>query len=224
MVDVNTKNRKRARAARIVKDWFLIWADVERQTKKDVPLANGEPPGERMSDSQEEVNTYTVRLELHDKPGELLRALQPIADNEGNLLSIFHERGNVTPRGHIPIEIDLEATPERFDTIVDALRDEGFNVTQAGAERYSQALTLVLVGDIVRTDFSDTLSRIQDGTEASVVDISLSAPEGTNDVSSARLRLATKSGEDDAVLGKVRSIADEKDLRVIEPLGAGGAS
>lgn len=176
-----------------------------------------------MSDSQEEVNAYTVRLELVDEPGELLRALKPIADHGGNLLSIFHERGNVTPRGHVPIEVDLEATPERFDTIVSALRDEGFNVTQAGAEQYGEALTVVLVGDVVRSDFSDTLSRIQ-GDEASVVDISLSAPEGTNDVSSARLRLATKSGEHDAVLGQVRAVAEDKGLRVIEPLGAGGAA
>lgn len=43
------------------------------------------------------VSAYTVRLELVDEPGELLRALEPIADNGGNLLSIFHERGSLTP-------------------------------------------------------------------------------------------------------------------------------
>ena len=54
--------------------------------------------------SEADVRSYTVRLELVDEPGELLGALEPIADNGGNLLSIFHERGNVTPRGHIPVE------------------------------------------------------------------------------------------------------------------------
>lgn len=174
-----------------------------------------------MSDSQEEINAYTVRLELDDEPGELLRALEPIAQNGGNLLSIFHERGSVTPRGHIPIEVDMEATPERLETIVDALRDAGINVKRAGSERYGEAIDVVLVGHIVRTDFSDTLSRVQDDTNASVIDISLSAPDGTNDVSSARLRLATKSGEIDAVLDTVRSVADEKDLRLVEPLTTG---
>ena len=82
-----------------------------------------------------ETGSYTVRLELVDEPGELLRALQPIADNGGNLLSIFHERGNVTPRGHIPVEVDLETTPAQFDVIVAALRDAGVNVIRAGAER-----------------------------------------------------------------------------------------
>jgi ACT domain-containing protein len=176
-----------------------------------------------MSDGHgDEVRAYTVRLELVDEPGELLRALKPIADNGGNLLSIFHERGNVTPRGHIPVEVDLEATPERFDAVVEGLRDAGVNVIQAGAERYSEELTLVLAGDLIGTDLSDTLSAIQDGTDASVTDVSLSAPEGADETASARLRLATQSGEGDAVLAAVREVAAAKDLRVIEPLTGGG--
>jgi ACT domain-containing protein len=172
-----------------------------------------------MSDAT--TQAYTVRLELVDEPGELLRALEPIAENGGNLLSIFHERGNVTPRGHIPVEVDLEATPERFETIVDALRDAGVNVIQAGQERYSEELTVVLVGHLVETDLSDTLSQLR-AENGAVSDISLSAPEGAGGVSSARLRLKTDQGAVEETLDAVRSVADEKDLRVIEPLAAGG--
>jgi len=175
-----------------------------------------------MSDSTDEVRAYTVRLELVDEPGALLDALEPIADNGGNLLSIFHERGNLTPRGHIPVEVDLEATPERFEGIVSALREAGINVIQAGAERYSETLTVVLSGHLINTDLSDTVSRIQEATNATVTDLSLSAPEGTDDASSARIRLATEQDAADGVIGTVRSVADEKDLRVIEPLAAGG--
>ena len=130
-----------------------------------------------MSDSTE-LRSYTVRLELVDRPGELLRALSPIADHGGNLLSIFHERGNVTPRGQIPVEVDMEATPDQFDTVVDALRGEGINVIQAGAEQYTEELTVVLTGHLVNTDLSNTLERIQSATGANVDDLSLSAPEG----------------------------------------------
>jgi len=175
-----------------------------------------------MSDSTDEVRAYTVRLELVDEPGELLRALHPIADNGGNLLSIFHERGNLTPRGHIPVEVDLEATPERFDGIVDALKEADFNVIEAGAEQYSATLTIVLSGHIVETDLSDTLSRIHEGTNATVTDLSLAAPQGAEDVSSARVRLATEEGATEETLDSVRTIAEEKDLTVVEPL-LGGA-
>jgi ACT domain-containing protein len=174
-----------------------------------------------MSNSTDEVHAYTVRLELVDRPGELLRALEPIADNGGNLLSIFHERGNVTPRGHIPVEVDLEATPERFDIIVDALREEGINVIQAGAERYGEELTVLLIGHLVGTDLSNTLSRIEDSTDGTVSDVELSAPEGAEGASSARLRLATQTGEVEAALAAVRSLAQEKGLRVVEPLIGG---
>jgi len=174
-----------------------------------------------MSDSAEDVRAYTVRLELVDRPGELLRALEPISAQGGNLLSIFHERGNLTPRGDIPVEVDLEATPGQFDAIVDALRDAGINVIQAGAEQYSDELTIVLVGHLVNTDLSDTLSQIQDSTGASVRDFSLSAPKGEDEESSARLRLAIQKGQADDVIGAVRNIADQKGLRVVEPLLGG---
>ena len=163
-------------------------------------------------------STHTVRLELVDEPGQLLAALKPIADNGGNLLSIYHERGNKTPRGRIPVEVDFEATEERFDAIVEALRAEGVNVMQAGTEEYAEELTLVVFGHLIDTDLSDTLTRIEGCASASVADVSLAAPQGTEDVSSARLRLEARAGESEAALSAVRSIADEKDLRVVEPL------
>jgi len=168
------------------------------------------------------VRAYTVRLELVDEPGELLRALEPIANNGGNLLSIFHERGNLTPRGHIPVEVDLEATPDRFETIVEALRAAGVNVIQAGAERYSEEVTVLLVGHLVETDLSDTLSRIENCGSASVADVSLTAPDGTDEVSAARIRLVAHAEGTDRALETVREVAAEKELRLVEPLMAGG--
>ena len=159
---------------------------------------------------------YTVRLELDDEPGELLSALEPIAANGGNLLSIFHERGSITPRGRIPVEVALEATPEGFETIVAALRGAGVAVIQAGSERYGEVLTVLLIGPLVDTDLSDTLSCLERRADASVTDVSLSAPDGTDGTSTARIRLAT--AEVDRALSVVHDAASEKGLDVIEPL------
>ena len=172
--------------------------------------------------SESDVRSYTVRLELQDEPGELLRALEPIADSGGNLLSIFHERGNVTPRGHIPVEVDMEATPERFEGIVEALRDAGVNVIRAGSEQYSEELVVLLVGHLVDTDLSDTLSRIEDCGNASIDDVALSAPDGTDELSSARVRMDTHAGAVEETLDTVRAVADRKGLHVVEPLAEGG--
>jgi ACT domain-containing protein len=177
-----------------------------------------EDADEERTDGGERPQTHTIRLELVDKPGELLSALRPIAENGGNLLSIFHERGNLTPRGHIPVEVDVKCPPDRFEVIVEALREAGVNVVQAGAERYGEQLTLLLVGDIVETDLSDTLQRIESSTDATLTDLSLATPDGDGGASSARLRLATRTGRTDEVFEHVQQITDEKSLDVIEPL------
>lgn len=161
---------------------------------------------------------HTVRLELVDEPGELLRALEPIAENGGNLLSIFHERGSLTPRGHIPVEVDLECPADRFPGIIDALQEAGVNVIRVDRERYGEEVTVLLVGDLIETDLSDTLNRVESSASASVVDLSLSGQDGTDHVSSARMRLAAETGNVTAALEAVREIASEKELRVVEPL------
>ncbi|MFB6122547.1 MAG: amino acid-binding protein [Haloferacaceae archaeon] len=185
--------------------------------------STGDADGDERTDGGERPQTYTIRLELVDEPGQLLAALKPIAENGGNLLSIFHERGNKTPRGHIPVEVDLECPPDRFEAVVDALREAGVNVIQAGSQRYGEELTVLLVGDIVDTDLSDTLRRIERCTDATLADLSLSAPEGRDDVSSARLRLATRAGKATNVVEMVREVASTKGLDVVEPLMEGSA-
>lgn len=162
-----------------------------------------------------EARAHTVRLELDDVPGELLRALSPIAENGGNLLSIYHERGNRTPRGRIPVEVDLECPPARFEDIVSGLRDAGVNVIQAGPERFSEEVTVILVGPLIETDLSDTLRWFEKCSRLSLVDLSLSAPE--DDRPSARLRLAAETNGIEDALSQVRDLADEKGLLAIEP-------
>lgn len=177
-----------------------------------------DPTTEVEADGGNRPQPHTVRLELTDEPGQLLAALQPIANNGGNLLSIFHERGNLTPRGRIPVEVDLECPPNRFEAIVDALRSEGVNVIQAGAERYAEEVIVMLIGDLVETDLSDTLERIDECGSASVADVALSAPDGRDDVSSARLRLATRAGKTTDAIAAARDVVADKNLHIIEPL------
>lgn len=173
-----------------------------------------EPP---RPDGGEQVRAYTVRMELVDEPGELLNALEPIASHGGNLLSIHHERGSLTPRGRIPVEVALECVSDRFDEIVGALRDAGITVIEAGEERYSESITLILVGHLVDTDLSETLDRLEACPNATILDFALSTPRETDDVSSARVRLAVDRDGLKQTLAGVRAVADEKDLHVIEP-------
>lgn len=165
----------------------------------------------------ERARAYTVRLELVDEPGELLNALEPIATHGGNLLSIYHERGSLTPRGRIPVEVDVECVPDKFDEIVAALRAAGVTVMEAGEGRYSESITLILVGHLVESDLSDTIMRLDGCPNSTVRDVDLATPADRDEVSSARVRLAVdRAGLDETMQG-VRELADEKALHVIEP-------
>jgi ACT domain-containing protein len=171
-----------------------------------------------MTDGGAGTQSYTVRLELADEPGELLRALEPIAAHGGNLLSVVHERGDRTPRGRIPVELDLECPPESFEELVAALRSN-VEVARAGPETYDERLRVLLVGHLVDTDLSDTLATVEESPGASVVDVAVAAPEGTDGESSARVELAVASGAAGEALATLRAVADRKSLRLVEPLG-----
>ncbi|MFB6110228.1 MAG: amino acid-binding protein [Halodesulfurarchaeum sp.] len=174
-----------------------------------------------MSDEHGSTRAHTVRLELVDEPGELLRALEPIAENGGNLLSIFHERGSVTPRGRIPVEIDLECAPAQLDTITDAIRDRGINVIQAGTEKHGEEVLVLLIGPRLEEDLSETIERIENETPASVIDISLSGATDSEEISSGRFRLALETDTTSEPLEAVREVARDMDLQFVAPLVEG---
>jgi ACT domain-containing protein len=167
------------------------------------------------------VRTHTLRLELDDEPGELAAALDPIAEGGGNLLSVFHERGSRTPGGRIPVEVALDCPTERFDEIVAGLREQGVTVVAADEEFYGEAIRVLLTGHLVDTDLSETLREIERASTVAVEELSLTAPDGVDAVSSAYLRLGARSGEREKALAQVREIADSKGLTVVEPMEAG---
>jgi ACT domain-containing protein len=87
-------------------------------------------------------------------------------------------------------------------------------------------VTVLLTGQLIDADLSGTLSEIEAAADATVTDVSLSAPEGTQNGASARLRLAADAEHHEAVVDVVRDVAAGKGLGVIEPLidGRGGGA
>ncbi|MDY6779675.1 MAG: amino acid-binding protein [Halobacteria archaeon] len=161
----------------------------------------------------------TMTLELNDKPGELLKALQPVADHGGNIVSVTHQRGNVTPRGTLPVEITFEIVEERLESVLDDLRGMGVRVAKFGEEKFHESITVVLVGHIVRSDVTDTVDEIQ--TEGvKIVDLSLAMPEDEEETSSARLTInATCQDKLQEAKESIGRVCEEKDLVRMEPIG-----
>ena len=76
----------------------------------------------------------------------------------------------------------------------------------------------MLDADLTDADFSDTRSRLEAWGTASVADVSLAGPGGSEEAWRARVGLEARAGETATALDAVGEIAAEKGLRVVAPL------
>jgi len=161
----------------------------------------------------------TMTLELSDEPGELLNALQPVADKGGNIVSITHQRGEVTPRGTLPVEVTFEVVEERLEDVLDSLREMGIRVAQFGEERFHESMTVVLVGHIVESDVTDTIESVE-AEDVKIVDFSLAMPDDPGETSSARLVVnATCQDKLEQAVETLNDVCERKDLVKMQPIG-----
>ncbi|MEM2933738.1 MAG: amino acid-binding protein [Methanocellales archaeon] len=160
----------------------------------------------------------TLDLELKDVPGQLVMALTPISEYEGNIISIVHHHGDKTPRGTVPVSITFEIVKENLSKLIDKLEKLGVIIKRVGEERLIESISVILIGHIVHSDLRDTIDRIDTTGFAEVVDLAMSMP-GVDKTSSARITInATGREELRKALMVLRNIAREKDLLVIEPI------
>ncbi|MFN3384615.1 MAG: ACT domain-containing protein [Archaeoglobaceae archaeon] len=163
----------------------------------------------------EESELFTLLVELEDKPGQLLRVLEPIAKNGGNIVGIVHQRGRKTPLNRVPVEISFTAESKKAEKIFKELQD--FAVVRSFGKIRSFAISLLLIGHVVHTDLSDTIKRI-DNSEAECVELNLRMPE-LNQPSTAILTITAKSEEAlEKAIERVREICREKGILVVEPV------
>ena len=165
--------------------------------------------------NQNSHRAYVVRLELTDRPGELLSVLEPIASNGGNLLSIFHERGDTSPSGNIPVEIDLMCSSEQFESILSSYLDLDIKVTQSGEEKYKQELIILLIGESIVTDLSEIISSVNSEDSLSVVDSSTTLSGESPSEASTILRLAIKENDRLKAIDLVKSVLSDYGLYII---------
>ena len=158
---------------------------------------------------------FTLVVELEDKPGQLLKVLEPIARNGGNIVGIVHQRGKKTPLSRIPVEISFTADPKKAERIFEELQKEV--VVRAFGKIRTATVSLLLIGHIIHTDLSDTIRRI-DSSEAECVELNATMPE-INQPSTAMMTISAKSDEAlERALERVREICKEKGIMVIEPV------
>ncbi|MDI3539178.1 MAG: hypothetical protein PWQ52_301 [Methanolobus sp.] len=161
----------------------------------------------------------SMDLELKDIPGQLVLALKPVSEFKGNLISVVHHHEKKTPRGKIPVHLVFEIKSDHLDNIISLLEESGISVVSVDEKRYLEHGAVILIGHIVHTDIKDTIDKIDNTGYAEVVDLNLAMPR-INRASSASLKIDAVSKQHmSAAIELLKSIAKEKDLLVIEPIG-----
>lgn len=157
---------------------------------------------------------------LKDVPGQLVRALEPISQHGGNIISIVHMREELTG-GRVPVHVTIEVDQRKLDKILEELENRDVWVSKVGEVRKKENIKVILIGHIVDTDARDTIDRINEIKGAMVADLALAMPHPEKE-SSARMDIEV-SGSDTAkkVMARLEKIAREKKFAIIKSINAG---
>lgn len=152
---------------------------------------------------------------MEDKPGQLIRVLEPISKLGGNIIGIIHQRGKKTPLNRVPVEITLSIDSKKVQELMEKLNQ--FLVRSFDEIRLLESANLILIGHIIHTDLSDTVTKI-DSSDAECVELIVSMPK-LSGKSTAMLTIAAKN--DDALekaIDRLKDICRTKNIEVIEPI------
>ena len=112
-----------------------------------------------------------LTLALIDRPGQLLKALEPIANNGGNIISIIHEREK-TAGVYVPVSLVVDFPAyENYRKAREDLEEIGVNITKSEEVIERANITAVLIGKL---DFKRIVETKIKGLR--IVDFEVSAP------------------------------------------------
>ena len=152
-------------------------------------------------------------LELHDSPGKLVRALEPISTFGANLVTVIHKRDYKNEKGKVPVQLTLEGEQDELKGLMERFEELGFSIIEMDGVVRKEKITTILYGDIVDKDLRDTMDRINalEGVVIVAFDIKLNGEEE----STALINIEADIGKRQVVFDKIAEIAEEKDLLVI---------
>jgi ACT domain-containing protein len=160
----------------------------------------------------------SMKLEMKDSPGQLVAALRPISDVGGNIIAVIHQREPSSKSDTLSVQIVLELPEKRLDDLVRLLKEADVHIQRIGHDRLLYRRTVILIGHLMHTDLSDTVDRIDRTGFAEISELAMSMP-AINERSSSRLAIKSVTRKDmEEAIAILRSVADEKDLLLIEPL------
>lgn len=128
----------------------------------------------------------------------------------------MHQRGRKTPLNRVPVEITLRIDARRVGELVERL-EEKVIVRSVDEVTMLESTFLLLIGHIIHTDLSDTITRV-DSSDAECVEIFVSMPR-RSEASTALLTIAARSKEALSIaVARLKEVCARKGIEVIDPI------
>ncbi|MFQ5800292.1 MAG: ACT domain-containing protein [Candidatus Hydrothermarchaeales archaeon] len=159
-------------------------------------------------------------VELKDRPGQLVRALEPISRLGGNIISVVHIREELTKRGRVPVHFTIDVENGGIlERILEELGERDIWISKVGEVKKKERIKVILIGHVVDTDIRDTIDRLNEIPGIMVADMALSMPNPQEETSALMDIEASRPEKIKTAISELESIAHEKSLVVIKSLG-----
>jgi len=161
-----------------------------------------------------------LEVELKDKPGQLVRALEPISRLGGNIISVVHMRERVVKGGRVPVHLIVEIENGAIlERLLRELEEMDIWVSKVGEAKKKERITVMVIGHVVDTDIRDTIDRLNEIPGAMVADLALSMPHPAKETSALMDIEVSDPERAGSLMTELERIAREKGLLLIKSLG-----
>jgi len=151
---------------------------------------------------------FYLTFGLADRPGQLLKALEPIAKNGGNIISIVHEREKITG-GYVPVSLVVDfSTRENFEKAKEESESLGILITKSGEIIEKSNITFILIGKL---DIRKIVETEAEGMR--IVDFEASAP--TSKEACVKLNIEAPVEAVDKIVDTFKEIAKNENAILI---------
>lgn len=153
---------------------------------------------------------FDLTLALADRPGQLLRSLEPIAKNGGNIISIIHERDKPV-EGYVPVSLVVDfPSHQSFRRTIEDLRKLGVAVIKSEEVVEKARLSFILIGDV------DVKGIIESGIKGMHI-VGMEVSTSKLGEVSVRLEVEVSEGASE-VFEELRRMAREQNILFIPPV------
>jgi len=144
---------------------------------------------------------FDLTIALADRPGQLIKALEPIAKNGGNIISIIHEREEPS-RGFVPVNLVVDF-PSKWNLkkTINDLRELGVAIIKSEEIINTTRITAIFIGKIDMKRLAETGIR-----KAEIVGFEVSTPASKDACLKLELEVPTESVEE--AIDDLRKIAE----------------